>query len=685
MAIKQKNGSPIPVQVSGSPYYDSKSGEMVGTLAVLSNLTERVKVEEALRESEQRYRDILDSIEDGFYEVDLQGRIVSCNRAAAKLLGYEEKELVGKSYKTICKDIDKVYREFNQAFKAGEHKFSIIMEMIRKDGSIVSADISVSLTYDKEGNISGFCGLGRDITERREAEQIMKARLDLVEYSANNSLEALLQRTLDQVCAIVKSPIGFYHFVSDDEKQLTLKAWSTDTLDSFCDMGDRSGMHYSVEDAGVWVDSLHQRRPVIHNDYKSLPHRKGLPKGHTRVVRELVVPIMRQGKIVAILGVGNKEQDYTEKDVEIVTYFADIAWEIAERKKAEENIYKLSMRDQLTGLYNRRYFENELERLNCSREHPIAIISADLDGLKLVNDTLGHAEGDLYLQNGARLLKSVLRASDILGRVGGDEFALILPRTNWDAGESLVARIRMQIDEYNRDRTGVPLSISIGLAVSESRKQPLEESYKIADNAMYKDKLQRGQLARAGIVSSLIEKLSERGDLGEGDATEVRLLCDRLGRALKLQKSELGNLGLLSRVFDLGKVNMPDQLIHSSLKQKAGELNEAERETIRRHPEIGYRIAASSPELIGIADLILRHHENFDGSGYPLGIEAEEIPIECRILAIAIAYSAMTHPRPYAKKLEPEEALAELKRCAGTQFDPQLVKEFIALIASDLK
>ncbi len=515
LMLKDKHNKPVPAQVSGSPYRDSKSNEIIGTLAVLSDITNRKKAEDALKESEKRYREILETTEEGFYEVDLKGNIIGCNRAATSMLGFREREIVGRSYKSLCKDIEAVYREFNQAFTSGKPKFSVIMEMIRKDGSIATADLSVSLTYDQHGNINGFRGMGRDISERI---------------------------------------------------------------------------------------------------------------------------------------------------------------------KLQKHLKHLSLHDQLTGLYNRRYFENEIKRLDRSREHPIAVISADLDGLKLVNDTLGHSEGDRYLQAGADLLKSALRASDILARVGGDEFALLLPRSSKKEAEILINRIHRQIEDYNITQKGLPLSISLGLAVSEKPEHPLEETFRAADNKMYNDKLQQGKKARKEIVSSLLSSLFERGNLAEGERNQVQELSVRMGLALKLDKSRMAELELLSQVYDLGKVGLPDNLLHSSMLTKADELTEAEREAIFRHPETGYRIASASPELAGIAEMVLRHHENYDGSGYPLGLKEEEIPLENRILSIAIAYSAMTKPRSYAEMKTHEEALDELKRCAGNQFDPVAVEAFVKMM-----
>ena len=174
------------------------------------------------------------------------------------------------------------------------------------------------------------------------------------------------------------------------------------------------------------------------------------------------------------------------------TEVVSIVRDITERKSHEEKLQYISFHDQLTGLYNRRYYENELKRLDNSREHPIAVISADLDGLKLINDTLGHSEGDKYLKTGAELLKGALRTSDILARVGGDEFAVVLPDTTLEVAQRMVERMRHQIEEYNRQKTsGPPVSMSIGLAVSESGEHSLEETYNKADAAMYEDKKQR--------------------------------------------------------------------------------------------------------------------------------------------------------------------------------------------------
>ena len=169
------------------------------------------------------------------------------------------------------------------------------------------------------------------------SKSFIQIRLSLIEYSISHTLDEFLTEALDEVGALVNSPIGFYHFIEPDQKSLSLQQWSTRTLKEFCRTKGK-GVHYNVDQAGVWVDCLLQKKAIIHNDYASLPHKKGMPEGHAPLVRELVVPVIRKDKIVAILGVGNKPIDYTQLDLEIVSYLADVTWEIVQQKRAEETL-----------------------------------------------------------------------------------------------------------------------------------------------------------------------------------------------------------------------------------------------------------------------------------------------------------------------------------------------------------
>lgn len=369
-----------------------------------------------------------------------------------------------------------------------------------------------------------------------------------------------------------------------------------------------------------------------------------------------------------------KEKSLKQANWELKTVIEQLSTAEEALDYSEERLYYLSYHDQLTGLYNRFFFEAKLRHLSQKPEYPVTIISADIDGLKLINDTIGQSAGNNLLKACANVISDALDGEGILARVGGDEFSVILPLVNREEGERVARQIRYQLYLYNQEHVNLPLSLSIGIATAENYSTTLKHLFKLADDQMLRDKLHRDNSARNGIVQSLIATLAERDFFTEGHSARLEKMCLKVGEKMGLSSRQLSDLALLAQVHDLGKVGIPDKILF-----KSGPLSEEEWQLMKEHSEKGYRIASSSTDMQDVAELILKHHENWDGSGYPLGLKGEEVPVECRIFAVVDAYDAMTNERPYKKPISHEEAIQELEACSGNQFDPGVVEIFVQL------
>lgn len=350
-----------------------------------------------------------------------------------------------------------------------------------------------------------------------------------------------------------------------------------------------------------------------------------------------------------------------------------VSRDITDRKRTEAEILYLSQHDVLTGLHNRSYYEKERKRLDHPDYLPLSLIIGDINGLKLINDAFGHGEGDKLLISIAKILQLCARENDVLVRTGGDEFVMLLPKTTYTETGILAEEIKNACEDgYKLEDELIITSISLGYATKSSEHESLEKVFKLAEESMYRKKLLEYKSFHSAIMDSIKTTLFEKSNETEAHAERMADLAKQLGRALALDQEDLVALELVATLHDIGKIS-----IDSKLLLKNAELTDEEWTEIKKHPEVGYRIAQTVPELRKISEYILCHHERWDGSGYPQGLKAEEIPLLARILAIVDAYDAMTQDRSYRRAMSENEAIDELKHHAGSQFDPQLVEVFI--------
>jgi diguanylate cyclase (GGDEF)-like protein len=346
--------------------------------------------------------------------------------------------------------------------------------------------------------------------------------------------------------------------------------------------------------------------------------------------------------------------------------------DISEHKKKEEDIYRLSYRDQLTGLYNRRFYEEELKRLDNERNLPISIVMIDVNGLKLINDSFGHSLGDQLLIKVSEIITKGCRGDDIIARLGGDEFVILLPKTGSEEAEQVVKRIKSLTLE---EKIGhIDISVSFGYEAKIIAEQPIQEIFKMAEDKMYRQKLIIGESIRGKTIEAIITTLHEKNMREEQHSHRVSEICISIGEALYFNQDKIQELKTIGLLHDIGKIAIDEAILSNK-----GSLSEHEWEEIRRHPEIGFRILSTAEDMVDMANNILCHHERWDGQGYPKGLKGHEIPLISRIIAIADAYDAMTSERSYRKALGEQAALKELQKNSGTQFDPHLVSIFIRL------
>lgn len=367
------------------------------------------------------------------------------------------------------------------------------------------------------------------------------------------------------------------------------------------------------------------------------------------------VPILLNGEVVGGYGI------YTD---------------ISRRKEVEREILWISYHDQLTGLYNRRYFETRIREINQPENLPTSVVMADLNGLKLANDAFGHATGDRLLVKTGEMISAHLKGNDFVARTGGDEFIVVMLNADDEDAREFVSRVNRTILENNGD--SIDLSVSFGWDTKTKLDQSIHNVINKAENYMYKRKLSEGPSMVSSTIKIIINTLHEKNEREKQHSDRVSRICMEIGKAMGFDPEQVSVLNLVGLVHDIGKIGIDENILN-----KAGPLTEAEYEEMKRHPQIGYRILSSTNEMSDLAFYTLCHHERWDGKGYPKGIKGVEIPLVSRIIAVADAYDAMTSERPYREPQSVQSAVSELQKFSGTQFDPDVVDVFVEKVIKE--
>ncbi|MHB8124782.1 MAG: PAS domain S-box protein [Desulfitobacteriaceae bacterium] len=627
---------------NGIPVLD-QNGEFISIVGISRDISEQKQAEDKLLQSEEKYRLLVSQMKQGLavHEVicnevgrAINYRFIYANEQFENMTRLKRENIIGKTVLEIWPETKDYWIEkYGHVAMTGEAlQYENYFKAIGRYYNV----IAYSPQYHH------FAVIVTDITERKNMEKKI--------FNEKELLKITLLSVGDGVITTDKQ--GKVNLLNKVAEQLT--GWTL-----------KEAYGNSFEDVFTIINELTREK------YESLQI-EVLKTGRTIELANHTILISKDGVEIPIEDTAAPIRDEEGNINGMVVVFRDFS----EKKKKQEKIEYLSFHDSLTGLYNRRFFEEELKRLDVKRNLPITLVMADVNGLKLANDAFGHLVGDKLLQKASEIMKNECRVDDIIARIGGDEFVILLPRTDSKEANIIVKRINDTIAREKVDSNNMPasfvLSISFGWESKQEETEDITTVFKKAEDYMYRRKLSESTSMRHETIKVIIQTLYDKSEREQHHSVQVSQICEVIGSALDLSVEHIDELRTAGLMHDIGKIVLSNQIL-----DKPGVLIDSEWFEVKRHAETGYRILESVKEFSQLAAYVLAHHERWDGKGYPKGLMGEEIPLEARIIAVADSYNAMVSDRTYRKALSKEAAIEEILKNSGTQFDPVIVKVFV--------
>ena len=606
------------------------------------------KLSNQLKESEGLFKAIFEQSPIGIATISTNSETTRVNPAYIDIISRTNQDIVGNDWKAMThpQDLPKEEILFNEFLKGEINEYEIEKRLINKQGESFWVKLGISaLDLDESEEFNYLC-MVEDISQRKKITEALQ--------ESERSKSVLLSHIPGLAYRCLNDEHWTMEFVSDGCFDLTgykpsdLIANKTVSFNELIDPQYRDILRRQWEQVLLKHDNFRAEYQIITQDKQ------------VKWVLELAQGVYdNKGNVIALEG---------------------IVIDITQTKLRDAQIRYMDDHDFLTGLFNRKYFEIEKIRFNQQSYLPLSILVGDINGVRLINDAYGYSEGDRLIVDTAQLLKSSCDTTSILFRTGGDEFIVLLPNTSESKMSDILRRIQHKCKLYNLQPENqlVQLNLSLGAATRVHMSQSIDKVMHQAMDSLHKNKILESKSYHSSILSSIQATMFAKSQNTEEHAERLSVLCQLMGEQLDLSQSQMDELMLFAMLHDIGKIGIDDNVLN-----KPGKLTDDEWIIMKKHTEIGYRIALSSPELLSIANYILTHHEHWDGKGYPQGLKEDEIPLLSRILGLVDAYDAMTQDRVYRKAMSKEDAMNELQRNRGTQFDPNLTDIFIDIIQNN--
>jgi len=623
--------------------------DVIGVQIISKDITQTINMENALKASERKYRLITENGSDVITIYNISKNIHTyISPSVQKMRGYTVEEVRTMKFQD---SIDPELFEYNINIlnknmddflhnPQTTNNYRYETRQSCKNGQYIWVEVSSFYQYNDENELETVNNL-RNIEERKIVEERLRE---------SEEKYRLITENVSDVISVYNITKNRFEYISPSI--MTLRGLTVE-----------EAMNERLEDGRL----PEERTRLMNNLAENIEEFKNNPSKSKLIVSQEQT-ICKNGDLIWI-ELSIRFHLNAEGDILSTALIRNIE----DRKKSEEKMKHLSYHDQLTNLYNRRFYEEELMRLDTERNLPIALIMADVNGLKLTNDAFGHQEGDKLLKNISELFKKVCRSDEIISRIGGDEFVILLPKCNDKQARMLIDRINEAISKARE--TNALLSVSMGYAVKESVQTKMDVVYKEAEDDMYRHKLAENLSMRSKNINLIMNSLFEKSQRERLHSDRVAEICEKIALNMNFNQEEVQQIRLAAVLHDIGKIGINDSILN-----KNGKLDTNEWEEMKKHSEIGYRILSTVSEFSEIAEYVLSHQERWDGRGYPDKLKGEEIPVQSRIIAIADAYDAMTVKRSYRDAMSESEAIAEIKKYAGTQFDPEIARIFVEIV-----